>query len=59
MIFDPNPHNVIPAAIAGAINALKAAYSDPEVKRFALTSSLAAVVLSGRDKAGVLVTEDT
>ncbi|CAM1510944.1 Fc.00g084570.m01.CDS01 [Cosmosporella sp. VM-42] len=59
MSMDPNPNNIIPIAIAGAVNALKAAYSEPSVKRFVLTSSSAATVMSSRDTPGITVTEDT
>ncbi|KAM5341295.1 hypothetical protein ACJ41O_014326 [Fusarium nematophilum] len=58
MSFDPNPHNVIPATIAGAINALKAAYAEPSVTRFVFTSSSTAVVVSAVNKPGIVVTED-
>ena len=57
--LDPNPNNVIPAAIAGAVNALKAAYAEPGVKRFVLTSSATAVVWPSPDQPGTIVTEDT
>ncbi|KDN59917.1 putative NAD dependent epimerase/dehydratase [Colletotrichum sublineola] len=39
-----NPHEVIPITVAGSLNALKAAYSEPGIKRFVLTSSSATVV---------------
>ncbi|KAM5354656.1 hypothetical protein ACJ41O_001303 [Fusarium nematophilum] len=57
--LDFNPHNVIPVAIAGAINALKAAYAEPSVKRFVLTSSSAATVISAVDKPGITITAET
>lgn len=59
MSFDPNPNNVIPATIAGAVNALKAAYAEPSVKRFIFTSSSTAVVMPAFDKPGIIVTEET
>lgn len=42
MTLDPNPNNVIPVAIKGALSALKSAYAQPSVKRFVFTSSSAA-----------------
>lgn len=42
MSLDPDPNNVIPGAIAGALTALKVAYSEPSVKRFVFTSSSSA-----------------
>ena len=59
MAFDPDPNNVIPAAISGAINALKAAYSEKSVQRFVFTSSSAAAVISAPNKVGTIVTEQT
>jgi nucleoside-diphosphate-sugar epimerase len=46
MTFDPDPNKVIPISVAGAVNALKAAYAEPSVKRFVLTSSSSAVLPS-------------
>lgn len=40
-----NPHNVIPGAIAGTINALTAAAKEPGIKRFVVTSSSTAAHL--------------
>ncbi|KAF5573254.1 aldehyde reductase [Fusarium pseudocircinatum] len=57
--FEANPHNVIPTAIDGAVNALKAAYKEASVKRFVFTSSSTAAVGASLDQPGVLVTEDT
>ncbi|KAF4472987.1 aldehyde reductase 2 [Fusarium albosuccineum] len=57
--MNPDPNKVIPVSVAGAVNALKAAYGEPTVKRFVLTSSSSAAVLSGVDKPGIVVTEDT
>lgn len=61
MSFDPDPNKVIPIAIAGAVNALKAAYAETSVKRFVLTSSSSAVLPAG-EKAyseGRVVTDTT
>ncbi|KAI0388914.1 aldehyde reductase [Xylariaceae sp. FL0594] len=41
----PNPHEVIPGAIAGTVNALAAAAQEPSVKRFVLTSSSASALI--------------
>lgn len=59
MTQDYDPNNVVTAAIGGAVNALKAAYSEPSVKRFIFTSSSSAVVISLRGVPGVTITEDT
>ncbi|KAJ5216968.1 hypothetical protein N7468_009976 [Penicillium chermesinum] len=55
--FEPEASKVIPVTIAGALNALKAAYSEPSVKRFVLTSSSTAAV-GLLDEPGTIVTED-
>lgn len=59
MSLDPDPHKVIPDAIAFVVNALKASYGEPSVKRFVFTSSSAATVSSALDTPGIVVTEDT
>ncbi|EXL68140.1 hypothetical protein FOPG_15792 [Fusarium oxysporum f. sp. conglutinans race 2 54008] len=59
LTFDFNPHNVIPDVIAGAMNALQAAYAESSVKRFLFTSSSAAAVSSSIGAAGSKVTEET
>ncbi|EEU37671.1 uncharacterized protein NECHADRAFT_53386 [Fusarium vanettenii 77-13-4] len=59
MSLDPNPNNVIPGVIAGAINALKAAYAEPSVKRFVYTSSSSATVIAEPSQTGINVTEET
>lgn len=61
MSFSGDPNAVIPQAIAFALNALKSAYKEASVKRFVLTSSSSAAVLSVADSTapGVDVTEDT
>ncbi|KAJ3545214.1 hypothetical protein NM208_g2629 [Fusarium decemcellulare] len=59
MSLEPNPNNVIPTVISGAVNALKAAYAEPSVKRFIFTSSSAAVYMSTPDEPGIVVTEET
>ena len=43
--MDPNPHNVIPATVAGTVNAMTAAMREQSVKRFVLTSSSAAALI--------------
>ncbi|KAI8677651.1 Epimerase domain-containing protein [Fusarium keratoplasticum] len=57
--FAPDPSDVIPQAIAFAENALKSAYKENSVKRFVLTSSSSAAVLSIPGAPGVEVLEDT
>jgi nucleoside-diphosphate-sugar epimerase len=59
MSFDPNPYNVIPSVVAGAVNVLNAALAEPSVKRFIYTSSSTAAVLSSQSSPGVVVTQDT
>lgn len=55
--MQPEASKVIPVTIAGTLNALKAAYAEPSVKRFVLTSSSAATV-GLLDEPGATVTED-
>ncbi|GJN86896.1 NAD dependent epimerase/dehydratase [Purpureocillium lilacinum] len=62
MTFDYDPNTVIPPAIAGALNALKAAYAQPSVKRFVLTSSSTAAYLpdsGGNGAAPIDITTET
>lgn len=59
MALDPNPNNVIPGVIAGALNALKAAFAEPSVKRFIYTSSSSAAVIADPAQTGINVTEET
>ncbi|KAI6758306.1 hypothetical protein HG530_010546 [Fusarium avenaceum] len=59
MSMDPNPNNVIPGVIAGAVGALKAAYATPSVKRFVFTSSSSAALVSIHDAPGATITEDS
>ncbi|KAH8688571.1 hypothetical protein BGZ61DRAFT_533343 [Ilyonectria robusta] len=60
MIFDPDPNKVIPTVISGAINALKAAYAEPSVKRFIFTSSSTTAAMSPKPNVpGIVITEDT
>lgn len=59
MTYDAVPNKVIPAVIAGSVNTLKAAFSEPSVKRFVLTSSSTAAVLADPRKPKVVVTKDT
>ncbi|KZL73851.1 aldehyde reductase, partial [Colletotrichum tofieldiae] len=61
--FDPDPNKVIPTAVESAVIAIKAAYREPSVKRFVLTSS-SSTTLSANPEAfmkmkGAVVTEDT
>ncbi|KAF2138215.1 uncharacterized protein K452DRAFT_290798 [Aplosporella prunicola CBS 121167] len=56
--FDPDPTKVIPVAVEGAVNSLKAANKEPSVKRYVLTSSSAAASLPNPDKEK-LITRDT
>ncbi|KAL1626661.1 hypothetical protein SLS54_002824 [Diplodia seriata] len=56
--FDADPAKVIPPAVDGAMNALRAANGEPSVKRYVLTSSSFAVLLPKPDTA-VTVTKDT
>ncbi|KXH64862.1 hypothetical protein CSAL01_11232 [Colletotrichum salicis] len=39
LTLNPNPNNIIPSAIIGAINALQSVFAAPSVKRFVFTSS--------------------
>lgn len=57
--MDKNPNNVIPGAISGALNAAKAAYSEPSVKRFVFTSSSSATGLPQPNVMGVVIKKDT
>lgn len=59
MTFDHDPNKVIPDTIDGALNALKAAYSEASVKRFVLTSSSDATVSVIVGKPGIMVNEKT
>ncbi|KAL2673956.1 hypothetical protein Neosp_012402 [[Neocosmospora] mangrovei] len=55
--LDPDPNNTIPLVISGSLNALKAAYDQPSVKRFVSTSSSASAY-NPLDEPGE-VTQDT
>lgn len=59
--FSPDPNVVIPSSIDGAINALKAAYEEPSVKRFVYTSSssAAAPIPTSPDEKPYVITKDT
>ncbi|KAL5313497.1 hypothetical protein ACEPPN_019230 [Leptodophora sp. 'Broadleaf-Isolate-01'] len=57
--FDLDPNRVVPAAIAFALNALKAAYKQPSVKRFVMLSSSTAAFVPIADTRGAVVTKDT
>ena len=43
--WDPNPHNVVPQTVAGAVNILEDAAAEPSVKAFVYTSSVVAAAL--------------
>ncbi|KAM5349766.1 hypothetical protein ACJ41O_006271 [Fusarium nematophilum] len=58
MSLDPDPNNVVPNVIDGALNVLRAAHNEQSVKRFIYTSSSAAVY-SPFKEAGTIITEDT
>lgn len=57
MAADPN--RVIPPAVAGALNCLKAANKEENVKRFVLTSSSITVVQPQPDKEGIVLTSNS
>ncbi|OLN95257.1 Aldehyde reductase 2-like protein 6 [Colletotrichum chlorophyti] len=59
--ISPDPNQVIPISVSGAINGLKAAYSEPSVKRFVLTSSTAAALPADAEswKQPHVITHDT
>ena len=59
MSFDPDPNKLIPFAVDFAVNALRAAYKEPSVKRFVFTSSSAAAVVSSPDIPAADITEDS
>ena len=58
MTFDPDPNEVIPGVVAGALNALSAASKIPSIKRFVYTSSSAAILLAKPNVELNLSTED-
>ncbi|KAL8721136.1 MAG: hypothetical protein Q9225_002119 [Loekoesia sp. 1 TL-2023] len=49
LTFSPNPNQVIPGVIAGAINAVSAAAKQSSVKRFVFTSSSSAITSAKPD----------
>ncbi|KAL2681186.1 hypothetical protein Neosp_008793 [[Neocosmospora] mangrovei] len=59
--LSPDPNQVIPTAIDGAVNAIKSAYKEPSVKRFVLTSSTATLMPVSPEKRqdGLVITPDT
>ncbi|KAH6695063.1 hypothetical protein F5X68DRAFT_227062 [Plectosphaerella plurivora] len=57
MIFNNDPEKVIPITVKGAVNAVNAAYAEPSVKRFVLTSSASASL--GFLDGPMTVTEET
>ncbi|KAK3936256.1 hypothetical protein QBC46DRAFT_419726 [Diplogelasinospora grovesii] len=59
MTLAHDPNEVIPGAVAFALNALEAAYGEPSAKRFVFCSSSTAAVLSVTGRPGVVVTEAT
>ncbi|KAI1811310.1 hypothetical protein GGS20DRAFT_563628 [Poronia punctata] len=59
MTLAHDPNEVIPGAVDFALNAIKAAYSEPSTKRFVFCSSSSAAVLAVTGKPGIVVTEET
>ncbi|OLN96239.1 Aldehyde reductase 2-like protein 2 [Colletotrichum chlorophyti] len=61
--FNPDPNKVIPIAVEGALCAIKAAYKEPSVKRFVLTSSSSTTLPADRNTFlslnGAVITEDS
>lgn len=59
--LSPDPNQVIPFAIDGAVNAIKSAYKESSVKRFVLTSSTATLLPVSPEKRqdGLVITPDT
>ncbi|EEU41260.1 uncharacterized protein NECHADRAFT_46394 [Fusarium vanettenii 77-13-4] len=59
--LSPDPNQVIPTAIDGAVNAIKSAYKEPSVRRFVLTSSTATLMPVNPEKRqdGLVITHDT
>ncbi|KAL1846458.1 hypothetical protein Plec18170_009184 [Paecilomyces lecythidis] len=55
----PDPKDVIPKAVEGALNVLKAAAKEPAVKRVVLTSSSSAALIPKPNVEGIVVTEET
>ncbi|KAM0477022.1 hypothetical protein ACHAPX_005981 [Trichoderma viride] len=43
--FDPNPNNVVPQTVSGAVSVLRAAAAEPSVKRVVFTSSVGAAMM--------------
>ncbi|KAI8716744.1 Epimerase domain-containing protein [Fusarium sp. LHS14.1] len=59
LTMNPDPNKMIPDSVAGAVAALKAAYSEPGVKRFVFTSSSAATAWFEHGQPAMTITEDT
>ncbi|KAK7931191.1 hypothetical protein PG985_001903 [Apiospora marii] len=62
MSLDPDPHKVVPGAVALVLNAARAAYAEPATKRFVFCSSSTAAVLfttAAVPPEGIVVTEAT
>ncbi|GKT40502.1 aldehyde reductase 2 [Colletotrichum spaethianum] len=61
--FNPDPNEVIPTAVESAAIAIKAAYREPSVKRFVLTSSSSVTLTANPEtfmkEKGAVVTEDS
>jgi nucleoside-diphosphate-sugar epimerase len=55
--MDPDPHKVVPGALAGVYNALSAAAKEQSVKRFVLTSSSAAALIPRPGEVRTVTTE--
>lgn len=55
----PDASIVVPQIVNGALIALKAAYSEPSVKRFVYTSSSSAAIVCLRGQPKTVVTTDT
>ncbi|GKZ28153.1 hypothetical protein AbraCBS73388_011933, partial [Aspergillus brasiliensis] len=59
MSFDSRPDAVIPRAVTGTLNVLKAAQEEGTVRRVVLTSSSTAALCAVQNDAGIVVDEDT
>lgn len=57
--LDSDPNKVIPSTVSLALNTLRAAYNEPSVKRYTLTSSSSATVLSQPGVPGIVIDNDT
>ncbi|KAM0550327.1 hypothetical protein ACHAPJ_008998 [Fusarium lateritium] len=59
LTMNPDPNKMFPDSVAGAVAALKAAYSEPGVKRFVFTSSSAATAWLEHGQPTMTITEGT